>query len=129
MSLTIMYNIHYVEHINEGPVCAFDYKCGTLKAFPNEMTANLANATISHCGACASCSSWNDLELQWSTRVRFCLFLRYMTKCCYCSSSFHFNIRMTCLKRPRNVEPRPCSKELMHCKIGEPTLIMLVLFS
>mmetsp|Transcript_2422 Transcript_2422/g.5122 ORF Transcript_2422/g.5122 Transcript_2422/m.5122 type:complete len:455 (+) Transcript_2422:102-1466(+) len=56
------------EHINEGPVCAFDYKCGTLKTFPNELTSNLANATISHCGACASCSSWNDLELQWSTK-------------------------------------------------------------
>jgi len=56
-------------HMNEGPVCAFDYKCGTLKTFSNEITANLANATIAHCGPCASCSSWNDLELQWSTRV------------------------------------------------------------
>ena len=70
ITLTLLSDIYIVEHINEGPVCAFDYKCGALKTFPNEMTANLANATISHCGACASCSTWNDLELQWSTKVR-----------------------------------------------------------
>ena len=55
-------------HMNEGPVCAFDEKCGNIDTYPNENIADLTNHTIAHCGPCGRCSSWSDLELQYSTR-------------------------------------------------------------
>mmetsp|Transcript_20869 Transcript_20869/g.47195 ORF Transcript_20869/g.47195 Transcript_20869/m.47195 type:complete len:756 (+) Transcript_20869:373-2640(+) len=55
-------------HMNEGPVCAFDEKCGNIDIYPNETVADLTNHTIAHCGPCGKCSGWSDLELQYSTR-------------------------------------------------------------
>ena len=55
-------------HMNEGPVCAFDEKCGNVDIYPNETVADVANHTIAHCGPCGKCSGWSDLELQYSTR-------------------------------------------------------------
>ena len=58
------------EKQNEGPVCAFDQKCGLLSEFSSKDEAQMAGYKVAHCGACAFCSTWNDLELQYSTRVR-----------------------------------------------------------
>ena len=80
--------------MNEGPVCAFDEKvtslpiysptcvavgycllspltislilcqCGNIQTFASKEDAGSANYTIAHCGACGSCSNWNDFALQ-----------------------------------------------------------------
>ncbi|KAL9188112.1 hypothetical protein ACHAXT_006490 [Thalassiosira profunda] len=55
-------------HQNEGPVCAFDEKCGDIQDFGGREEAHLANYSVAHCGKCGYCSTWNDLELQYSTR-------------------------------------------------------------
>ena len=58
-------------HQNEGPVCAFDDKCGDILEFENKEEAHLANYSVAHCGPCAleGCSTWNDMELQYSTKT------------------------------------------------------------
>mmetsp|Transcript_14002 Transcript_14002/g.30489 ORF Transcript_14002/g.30489 Transcript_14002/m.30489 type:complete len:544 (-) Transcript_14002:338-1969(-) len=56
------------EHMNDGPVCGFDEKCGDIHEFDSKAEAHLANYTVAHCGTCSSCSTWNDMELQYSTR-------------------------------------------------------------
>lgn len=56
-------------HLDAGPVCAYDHKCGEIETFANRGEAHAANYTVAHCGKCSSCSTWNDLELQWSTRT------------------------------------------------------------
>eukprot|EP00579_Thalassiosira_antarctica_P019928 CAMPEP_0201976280 /NCGR_PEP_ID=MMETSP0904-20121228/56709_1 /ASSEMBLY_ACC=CAM_ASM_000553 /TAXON_ID=420261 /ORGANISM="Thalassiosira antarctica, Strain CCMP982" /LENGTH=218 /DNA_ID=CAMNT_0048527313 /DNA_START=214 /DNA_END=867 /DNA_ORIENTATION=+ len=53
---------------NEGPVCAFDNKCGDIREFDSKEDAHLAKYEVVHCGPCANCSTWNDMELQYSTR-------------------------------------------------------------
>lgn len=63
----------YVQHVlydgqNEGPVCSFDEKCGTIQGFDNVEDSLDANYTVAHCGECGACSAWNDMELQYSTR-------------------------------------------------------------
>ena len=63
----------YVQHVlyngqNEGPVCSFDEKCGTIQGFDSVEDSLDANYTVAHCGECGACSTWNDLELQYSTR-------------------------------------------------------------
>jgi len=54
---------------NIGAVCAFEEKCGDIKEFPSKEEAVLAGYKVAHCGPCANCSTWNDMELQWSTKV------------------------------------------------------------
>mmetsp|Transcript_12346 Transcript_12346/g.18365 ORF Transcript_12346/g.18365 Transcript_12346/m.18365 type:complete len:652 (+) Transcript_12346:84-2039(+) len=56
------------KHMNDGPVCAFNEKCGDIRTFDNAASAALSNYTIAACGPCGHCSSWNDLHLQYSTR-------------------------------------------------------------
>ena len=55
---------------NEGPVCAYlePWIDETTRTFPNATTATMEGYEIAHCGACAACSTWHNLELQWSTR-------------------------------------------------------------
>ena len=49
-------------------VCAFDYKGGNIRSFAGREEAHLANYTILHCGACGHCSTWTNLELEYTTR-------------------------------------------------------------
>lgn len=60
----------FAENQNVGAVCAFDVKFGDIREFASKDEAHLANYTIAHCGPCAACSTWNDLQVQYSTRVR-----------------------------------------------------------
>jgi hypothetical protein len=55
-------------NMDEGQVCAASQKCGDKRTFDDAASAALSNYTVLHCGPCGHCSTWNDLELQWSTR-------------------------------------------------------------
>ena len=65
--MPFVYDAMY-KYMNDGPVCAFDEKCGDLRIFDDAASATLSNSTIAHCGACGQCSNWNDLDLEWTTR-------------------------------------------------------------
>lgn len=63
------------ETLNTGEVCAYDERCGHIETFPSREAAHDANYSVVHCGRCSGCSNWNDLRIQWTTRVRlFCIF-------------------------------------------------------
>ena len=68
------------ENQNFGAVCAFDKKFGNIREFASKDEAHLANYIIAHCGPCGACSTWNDFQVQYSTRVR--------EYCSICSSFF-----------------------------------------
>ena len=98
---------------NEGPVCAFDNKCGDIREFDSKEDAHLANYEVAHCGPCANCSTWNDMELQYSTRVSFVcpLFIAVVGHClAHHSLSLHPPSNFSCRKiwqpRLKNVESR-----------------------
>mmetsp|Transcript_38602 Transcript_38602/g.87009 ORF Transcript_38602/g.87009 Transcript_38602/m.87009 type:complete len:699 (+) Transcript_38602:141-2237(+) len=55
--------------LNEGEVCAYDNRCGTIQTFPSKEDAHLANYSVAHCKRCAHCSTWQDLKVQWTTRL------------------------------------------------------------
>ena len=55
-------------NMDEGQVCASNEKCGDIRTFDDAASAALSNYTVLHCGPCGYCSTWNDLELQWTTR-------------------------------------------------------------
>ncbi len=61
-------------HQNDGPVCAFDKKYGNIREFASKEDAHLANYSIAHCGPCAFCSTWNDMEVLYSTRVSLLMY-------------------------------------------------------
>jgi len=54
--------------MNEGPVCAYVDRDAEPVTFPSAEAALNANYTIAHCGACGACSTWQNLEVEWSTR-------------------------------------------------------------
>lgn len=54
---------------NIDKVCAFDEPNGIIRTFASKDDAHAANFTIAHCGKCAACSTWNDMEVQYTTRV------------------------------------------------------------
>lgn len=58
------------KNIDEGPVCAFDNKGpdSNITAFANKEAAHEAGFLIVHCGACAACSDWHNLRLEYTTR-------------------------------------------------------------
>lgn len=80
------------EHMNEGPVCAYDdrqpYERGdsvtingtitnltrsekvelTQRDFETPEEAHAAGYEILHCGRCGKCSNWHDLRLEYATR-------------------------------------------------------------
>ena len=66
----------------KGPVCAYQ------ESFSDELTQTLENAqaaydanyTIAHCGACAACSTWQNLELQWTTRNNLAILSKQCAK-------------------------------------------------
>ena len=57
-------------HMNEGPVCAFDNRGheSNITTFGDAEAAHAAGFLILHCGACGACSNWEDLRLEWTTR-------------------------------------------------------------
>lgn len=65
--LPFVYEALY-KHMNDGPVCAFNEKCGDIRTFDSAASAAQSNYTVAACGPCGHCSSWNDLHLQYSTR-------------------------------------------------------------
>lgn len=48
---------------------AYDNRCGTIQTFPSKEDAHLANYSVAHCKRCAHCSTWQDLKVQWTTRL------------------------------------------------------------
>lgn len=56
---------------NEGPVCGFDNKGpeSNITTFSNKDAAHAAGFLVVHCGACGACSSWQNLRVQYSTRL------------------------------------------------------------
>jgi hypothetical protein len=58
-----------------GPVCAYEepFNDALTQTFENAQAAYDVNYTIAHCGACASCSTWQNLELQWTTRYNLAI--------------------------------------------------------
>uniref|UniRef100_A0A7S3P4G9 Uncharacterized protein n=1 Tax=Amphora coffeiformis TaxID=265554 RepID=A0A7S3P4G9_9STRA len=57
-------------YIDDGPVCAFDDRgaASNITTFPDHDSAHAAGFLILHCGACAACSDWENLELEYTTR-------------------------------------------------------------
>ena len=57
-------------HMDRGPVCAFDNRGSdsNITTFADKDTAHDAGFLILHCGACAACSDWHNLELEYTTR-------------------------------------------------------------
>ena len=55
--------------LNTGKVCAYDTKCGDIQTFDSKEAADAVNYTIVHCDVCSGCSSWQDLSVQWNTRM------------------------------------------------------------
>jgi len=57
-------------HMNEGPVCAFDNRGSnsSITTFEDKEAANKAGFLVVHCGACGACSSWENLIIEYTTR-------------------------------------------------------------
>jgi len=57
-------------HMNEGPVCAFDNRGpdSNITTFEDKEAAHDAGFLIAHCGACGACSSWENLIVEYTTR-------------------------------------------------------------
>lgn len=67
--LPFVYEAIY-NHMNEGPVCAFDNQGSNsnITTFEDVDAAHDAGFLVLHCGACGACSNWEDLKLEWTTR-------------------------------------------------------------
>jgi hypothetical protein len=57
-------------NMNDGPVCAFDDRGpnSNITTFPNKEAAHAEGFLVVHCGACAACSDWHNLRLEYTTR-------------------------------------------------------------
>lgn len=55
---------------NEREVCAFDNRgaASNITTFVNKDAAHDAGFLVLHCGACAACSTWENLVIQYTTR-------------------------------------------------------------
>ncbi|CAB9504373.1 expressed unknown protein [Seminavis robusta] len=69
VKLPFVYGALY-EFMDEGPVCAYNNKGAnsTITTFPDKDAAHAAGFLILHCGACSNCSTWGNLEIQYTTR-------------------------------------------------------------
>ncbi|KAL3920448.1 MAG: hypothetical protein SGILL_003259 [Bacillariaceae sp.] len=65
-TFALLYPPDYIE----SAMCAWNESSpyGDIRTFESPQAVMEANYTIIHCGACGSCSNWNDLSLQWTTR-------------------------------------------------------------
>lgn len=60
----------YPENYNTGSMCAWNEASqnADIRTFDSLQDVYDANYTAVHCGECGSCSNWDDLSLQWTTR-------------------------------------------------------------
>lgn len=60
----------YPTNYTTGVMCAWDKASpdADIRTFDSLSDVTDAGYTVIHCGACGSCSNWNDLGLQWTTR-------------------------------------------------------------
>ena len=65
-TFSLLYPSDYVESF----MCAWNQSSpnADIRTFDSLDAVLEANYTVIHCGACGSCSNWNDLSLQWTTR-------------------------------------------------------------
>ena len=56
--------------MNEGPVCAFDNQGpeSNITTFEDKESAHEAGFLVIHCGACSACSTWENLNILYTTR-------------------------------------------------------------
>jgi hypothetical protein len=66
-TFSLLYPPNYVD----STMCAWNEASpdADIRTFESPQAAQEANYTVIHCGACGSCSNWNDLSLQWTTRT------------------------------------------------------------
>lgn len=87
--------------MNEGVVCAFDDRGAdsNITTFASKDAAHDAGFLVVHCGACAACSNWENLRLEYTTRN----FLAAESKDCAQSSLFGGgdDALLECLKEPK----------------------------
>jgi len=79
----------YPEGYTQGTMCAWDTTQppgpnSTIKTFETLQDVQDANYEVIHCGACAACSNWNDIQLQYTSRK----VLAGVTKTCAQKSIF-----------------------------------------
>ena len=60
----------YPANYNSGAMCAWNETSpdADIRTFDSLSDVTDAGYTVIHCGECGSCSNWNDLSLQWTTR-------------------------------------------------------------
>jgi len=60
----------YPENYNNGTMCAWDEPTpnATIKTFDTLQAVYDANYSVVHCGACANCSNYPDMSLEYTTR-------------------------------------------------------------
>lgn len=89
------------KHMNEGPVCAMDdvsqRENATIQTFDSPEAAHADNYSIVHCGACGSCSNWENLEVEYVTRNYLANAAR---KCATKSFSGGFEAVNECMEEP-----------------------------
>ena len=88
-------------NMGEGPVCAIDQNMTetSITSFDSKDEAHEAGFFIVHCGACAACSDWHNLQLEYTTRN----FLAAESKDCAQQSLFGGGdpALLECLKKPK----------------------------
>jgi hypothetical protein len=98
--------------MNEGAVCAFDQMGGDIKTFQSKDDAHLANYSVLHCGDCGHCSTWIDLELQWSTRKTLA---KQSQKCAIKSLTGGFDALQECLEGPMIGDTHGFTEQCARC--------------
>lgn len=74
------YAFLYPPTYGNGTVCAWNApgENATFMTFDSPAEVQAANFETIHCGACGSCSTWNDLMVYWNTRST----LKYLSQEC-----------------------------------------------
>jgi hypothetical protein len=69
-ALPSTYSTFYPADYITGTMCAWNESSphADIRTFDSLDDVMAANYSVVHCGACGSCSNWNDLSLQWTTR-------------------------------------------------------------
>lgn len=69
-ALHATYETLYPANYTSGVMCAWNEASpdADIRSFDSYQDATDAGYSVVHCGGCGSCSNWNDLGLQWTTR-------------------------------------------------------------
>ena len=69
MTMILVYNQLQYKY-NNGTMCAWDEPTpnATIKTFDTLQAVYDANYSVVHCGACANCSNYPDMSLEYTTR-------------------------------------------------------------